>query len=114
MTSKQYYQFKKLLEAGHEDQEVAMAGLKNSKPSLVQRMLLGKSLNNHARYKYLKLFPEVEAALTPWEDLFEYFKKLKPTNDEKVLIELEFSNSFVPVIEEHYKFIKNMKVELKW
>ena len=93
MTSKQYYQFKKLLEAGHEDQEVAMA---------------------HARYNYLKLFPEVEAALTPWEDLFEYFKKLKPTNDEKVLIELEFSNSFVPVIEEHYKFIKNMKVELKW
>ncbi|MBC8399013.1 MAG: hypothetical protein H8E16_18180 [Flavobacteriales bacterium] len=114
MTNEEYYKFKKLFEGGIDDKEVAMSGLRHTETSTIKKILLGKSLINHSRALYIKSFPEIKDLLKPWDELFTDLKELKPDKDEKVLIEKEFSDSFIQTIMSHHTIIKKIKFELKW
>jgi hypothetical protein len=114
MINKDYYKFKELLHAGEEDRNLAMELLNNTQPSLVIRVLLGKSLNRELRHEFFEKFPEIKLIVGSWNTMFKDVKNLNPTVNEKELFEKEMQETVFNVINEHYPIIKNMNVKLKW
>jgi len=114
MTKSDYQKFKVILSANDEDRSLGLEALKNSNPSEIQLMLIGKYLHNHKRYDFIKMFPEIENKLVPWEELFPIISKLKPNKETKELVEDEFNNSLINMIKQHHKFIDDIKIQLKW
>ncbi len=114
MTRSDYQKFKVILLANVEDRELGLEALKNSNPSEIQLMLIGKYLHNHKRHDFIKMFPHIEDKLVPWEELFPIICKLKPNKETKELVEHEFNNSLINMIKEHHKFIDDIKIQLKW
>ena len=114
MTSKEYQKFKIILSANEEDRSLGLEALKNSEPTLIQLMLLGKYLNNRERFEFTTKFPDVKKYLVSWNELFPMISKLKPNSKEKELIEEEFNHSLIKMIKDHHEFIDEIKIKLTW
>jgi hypothetical protein len=115
MTKKEFFAITELLVAEHDDYIVGIENIKNLKPGKVTLSLFAKNLKGHKRaifQEFVEKTFKIKLEITEWNLMFESIKK--DCNDQEKEIVEHLINKDLTIIKNHYSFISNFKIKLKW
>ena len=116
MTKKEFFSIRDLLvTSNEEDYNVGIENIKNIKPGKVKLSLFAKSLRGYQRKRFEDFVAQTfgfELEITEWNTMFETIKNECDETDKEIVEDI--INKDLSMLKEHYSFIKNFKIKLKW
>ncbi len=116
MTKKEFFSIRDLLvTSNEEDYNIGIENIKNLKPGKIKLSLFAKSLRGYQRKRFEDFVAQtfnIQLEITEWNVMFETIKNKCDELDKEIVEDI--INKDMNILKEHYSFIKNFKIKLKW
>jgi hypothetical protein len=111
---KEYKKLRELLHASDEDYQIACENIKNMDLTSVEKMMFAKSLMFGRRQDFCEKFKLDSHAIKEWNEMFKDLDNTLGIRTEQEIIEWELHQQMLPVFQDTWKFIKDIKITLNW